>query len=310
MSIQVVPYQQTYDKEIKQLEDCIVQGNQIKLKIVKENFLGRSKVFNEKFPVLAVDDKNSAIGTSVGVITKMIVNDEEHPAGFVFDVKVHPAFHNRGIGKLMAGYQKQNFNTKGIAKNFTTLKRSNVPVLKLTAKAIGNTWLYDFVYLTIPSSVYIKPSSIDYHKQSFFVSLFNQTTLDIGYYTFCKGNLACFHTYKLYHLKIEKINWLYKAGIKILKTFQPTKYALLPKEKEEMEFVTLFNHTESNISHINDVLKEMSIQGKKFLLVCCRKNDAIYNYLKKYSINTYGYYILSDFLLKESDKVTIDVRCL
>ena len=77
-----------------------------------------------------------------------------------------------------------------------------------------------------------------------------------------------------------------------------------------MQFACLYNHHPHNLSGINNVLQALERTGIAYLLVCCRKGDAVYQALKKYSINTYGYYILTDFPVKREDSVVMNVRCL
>lgn len=84
----------------------------------------------------------------------------------------------------------------------------------------------------------------------------------------------------------------------------------MPQEGDTLQFACLYNHQPHNLSGINSVLQELENTGIDYLLVCCRKRDAIYRTLQKYSINTYGYYILTDFPVRRRDRVTIDVRCL
>ncbi|HET7732873.1 MAG TPA: hypothetical protein VFK73_03465, partial [Paludibacter sp.] len=103
---------------------------------------------------------------------------------------------------------------------------------------------------------------------------------------------------------------LFKTGICILKLLFPRKYKFVPRKGDLFSFVTLYNHTPENISGINDVLEELEKMNIKHLMVCCRKNDAIYNFLNKVAIDIYKYAIISDFELKETDHLTIDVRCL
>jgi hypothetical protein len=114
----------------------------------------------------------------------------------------------------------------------------------------------------------------------------------------------------LYQLQIEKLSWLNKRVLAWIRKVSPKKYAVLPKEKEIMQFATLFNHSVENIESINEVLQHMQADGKGFLLVCCCKGDGIYNYLNQYSINTYEYYMLADFPLSGKDNISVDVRCL
>lgn len=310
MNIQLIPYKNTYDADITELENSVVQGKHIKLRILKNHFLDRSVVFENYFPCLAVNKEKRLVGTAIGAKTKIIINGKMYNAGFGYDVKVHPAHRNNGVGRTMATHQKEWFKAEGLEKNFITLKLSNAPVVKLIAKAVGKIWLYDFVYLTIPSKARISEPFVRKAAQKFFVKLFDREALSPNYYTEFSGHLGYFHTYKLYRLKLEKLSWLYRQGLRILKKINPKKYSQLPVEQEVMEFATLYNHTENNMANMNTVLEHLEAKGKKYLLVCCCKNDSIYDYLKKYSINTYGYYILSDFPLKGKDEVTLDVRCL
>ena len=84
----------------------------------------------------------------------------------------------------------------------------------------------------------------------------------------------------------------------------------MPAAGETMKFATLFNHTPENIIHISEVLEELKQKGVNYLLVCCRRKDSLFNTLKKISVNTYGYFLLTDFMLEKQDSVTMDVRCL
>ena len=264
----------------------------------------------QSFPCIALTEDYKVIATAVGAQTKLEINGKISEAGFVFDAKVHLSYRRKGIGMRLAKYQKDLFSKEGFEKNFTTLKLSNAPVIKVSAKAIGNIWLTPFVYLTIPTSIKIPSTLRSPAANNFSVRLFDKEKLPAGYHTNFPSGLGVLHTWKLYRLKIEKISWLYKQGLKCLRKISPNQYNLLPKEKEVMEFATLFNHSEKNIGSINEVLQHLEAKEKKFLLVCCRNGDSIYNHLKRYSINTYHYYILTDFALSVKDELAIDVRCL
>ena len=310
MRIDLTSYNARYDSAIAKLEDGIVQGEGIQLKILKNHFLDRSVVFQNSFPCVAIAEDDSVVATAVGAQTKMEINGTIIEAGFVLDAKVHLSYRRKGIGMRLARHQKDWFSKKGYDKNFTTLKLSNAPVIKVSAKAIGNIWLTPFVYLTIPTSARISSTLQSPGENHFSVRLFDQEQMPEGFHTNFPSGLGVLHTWMLYRLKIEKISWLYKQGLKCLRKISPKQYDLLPKEKDVMEFATLFNHTEQNIDSINDVLKHLEAKEKKFLLVCCRKGDSIYKHLKSYSINTYHYYILTDFALSIKDELVIDVRCL
>ena len=310
MSINIVPYGPTYDEAVQKLEASIVQGKQVKLKIIKDHFLDRSLAFETYFPCVAIGENGQVVGTSVGAYTDLIINGQQFKSGFVFDVKVHPAYRNNGIGRMVTSYYKALFTKEGLDKNFTTLKLSNTPVVKMATRALKNIWLYDFIYLTIPTARIVDVRPVLDGDTRFKVRLFDTGKLPSFYYDHFDGGLSCFYTNKLYRLRIDKISRLYNLGLKVLKLLRPSKYALLPRETEEMSFATLFDHSRDNIHRLNEVLESLCERGVKYLLVCCRKKDAIYQYLENYSINSYGYYILSDFPLRTTDEVTLDVRCL
>jgi len=311
MSISVIPYDPAYEAEIRKLENTANQGGHIVLKIIKNNFLDRSSVFEKNFPVLSIDENKILAGTCVGVHTNIIINGEHFETGFALDAKVSPAYRNQGVGGMMAKHVYKNFfQQQQFKKNFTTLKLTNIPVIKLSAKAVGKTWLYDFVYLTIPATSRISERFIPKDASKLSVRLFRPERLCSDYYLNFTTGLGCFYTHKMYRLKIVQISRLYKLGLSALKLTNPRKYSLLPKEKEVINFATLYNHSEKNIKNINNVLDHLAEKKIKYLLVCCRKNDDIYKYLKKHSINTYRYYVLADFHLSARDHLTVDVRCL
>ena len=312
MTIDIVSYENKYDDQIRVLEQDAIQGKAIQLEIIKKDFLDRAAVFERYLPLLALDAKGVPIATCIGARTKMIVNGNQFDSGVGFEVKVSRAIRNKGVGRLLAkSTYKRFFKPEGLTKNFITLKKSNIPVIRLVAKTISHLWLYDFVYLTIPAKFRLSNFSAGNNKKKLFsTTLFDPGELPASYYTLLDNNLGYFHTYKMYQLRIRRISLWYKLGIEIMKRVQPIRYRSLPQIMKPFRFATLFNHHAENIQGINLVLEQLENTGIDYLMVCCRKNDSIYGMLNPLSINTYGYHILSDFPVSQKDEVTIDVRCL
>jgi hypothetical protein len=312
MTIDIVPYENKYDEQIRVLEQDAIQGKSIQLEIIKNDFLDRAAVFEKYLPLLGLDAKGIPIATCIGARTKMIVNGHQFDAGVGFEVKVSRANRNKGVGKLLAiSTYKKFFKPEGLSKNFITLKASNIPVIRLVAKTISHLWLYDFVYLTIPTKFRVTNFSAgDNKKKLFSTTLFDPGELPASYYTMLDNDLGYFHTYKMYQLRIRRISFLYKLGIEIMRRIQPLRYRSMPEIMKPFRFASLFNHHAGNIQGINLALEQLENTGIDYLMVCCRKNDSIYRMLNPLSINTYGYHILSDFPLSQKDEVTIDVRCL
>lgn len=310
MEISIIPYHQSYDSGIESLERKIWQGHQIKLKILKDHFLSRAQVFKNFRSYLAVNEENQVIATAISGQTKISINRQAHDCSIGFDVKVDPAYRNQGIGRKLAGKIIKSSNAEGIYNHMVTMKSANIPVIRLLSKATAKLWFYPFVYLTIPTLMSIETRLNLTNDQQFKICLFDQEELDSYCSTSFTGGLACFYTHKLYRLKIEKVSQLYKLGLKVTKQFQPLKYKHIPAENEEILFASLYNHTSKNIENLNEVLSYLRNMNINYLQVCCSKHDSIYQYLKKYSINTYSYTLITDFKLTARDKVALDVRCL
>lgn len=308
----IIPYTEDFLPSVTELEKGILQGKNIKLELVKDHFLSRAKVFKDFYPCIALFDEKQVIGLAIGARTQIIINGSAFDAGVGFDTKTSTDWRNKGVGRMLAKYiYKHFFIPQGLKKNFITAKKSNMPVLKLVSRAIPNVWVYDFVYLTIPTSNRIKTLINPLRQlQQFSVSFFNKEEVQGDYYSENDNGLGYFHTHKMYRLKIKRINSLYKKCIFVLKKFFPEKYKSLPVENEVISFATLYNHTCNNITGINTILEELEKQGLKYLLVCCKKHDPVYKYLITKSINTYSYYLMSDFNITNKDNLAIDVRCL
>jgi hypothetical protein len=307
----LIPYSEAYNDKALSLEKGITQGRNIQLEILKDHFIDRAGVFKKYFAGVALASNSELIGSAIGAQTKIKINDIVWDTGFGLDTKVRIDWRSKGVGRKLAKYLYQEFfKPLGLTRNFMTAKLSNAPVLKLVSYAVASTWMYEFVYLTIPTVNRIKLNSTGGQKQIFGITLFNPEEVPNTYYTRLRNGLGYFHTFKMYRLKIKKVSWLFKNGMAIAKKLFPARYAGLPGEGDTISFATLFDHTPERISGINEVLEQLEAVGIRQLLVCCRKNDYIYSVLKNYSINTYSYCLVSDFSLNENDKVTIDVRCL
>lgn len=312
MSYKIIPYNNRYNEKIDQLERTIFQGKNILLRIIKNHFLDRAIVFKKNYPIVTINEEGIVIATCIGAQTTLKINDEIFSSGIGFDVKVHPNYRNKGIAKMLVKHTYTNFfKPKGLLKNFTTLKKNNKSVIQLILKVNKKIHLNEFIYITIPTkSRVVFPANLKASQQHFFVELFDKSALNSTYYNILPCSLGYFNTNKMYQLEVFKISWIYKLGLTLFKIMQPKKSSYLPKEGESMTFVTLFNHTPKNIVHVNDVLSELERLDINFLMICCQKNDAIFNALKNIALNFTSYYMLCDFPINKTDKVTIDVRCL
>lgn len=312
MNINIIPYEKKYDDAILKMEKGIIQGKHIQLEIIKNNFLDRATVFQKYHALLAIGPDDKPVATCIGAQTKMGVNGINYDVGYGFETKVSPAMRNKGVGKRMASsLYRTFFHPEGLTKAFTTLKKSNSPIIRVLKKAIPGLWFYEFVYLTIPCKERLSQAGGHAGKpQLLTIQLFDENRTDSALYCHTKNGLGYFNTFKMYQLRIEQLNWLWKFAFWANKKIHLQKHAMLPAIGDTVKFATLFNHTPENIPGLNEVLEDLSTNGVHFLMVCCRRNDTVFNTLKQISINSYSYYLVTDFRVSEKDAVTLDVRCL
>lgn len=305
----IIDWDDSYEASSMELEKSNLQGKSVQLEIVKQDFLGRARAFEDYYCCLAVAD-NQVVGSAIAAKTFLKLNNEERYTGFGFDAKVDPSWRNRGIGKKLALrlYEKY-FSHHSLQGSFMTAKLQNAAVHKMVKGAIQKTHIYPFVYLTIPVYASIKKTGI-IGPQNFSVSLLRKESTTPRSYTDFETGLGCFYTNQFYSVRVNKISFLYKSSISLLKIIQPSRYKYLPGEGANLFFATLYNHNIENIGQLNEVLHHLQIKGIQYLQVCCQEKDAIYNYLKKYAVNSYPYCIRADFEINESDKIALDVRCL
>lgn len=310
-SYHILPLEPSYHAAALAFEKGIIQGKSIQLEILKDKFLSRAIPFDSHYSCMALTDEDEIIGTAIGASTVIKINDTEFDAGFAFDTKVNLARRGQHIGRTLAKTLYSDFfKPQALCGTFMMAKTSNLPVMKVAANTVSQTWYFPFVYLTIPTTARLSEHVVGRNNHSFKVTIFNKENLSQEYFLELENGLGYFRTYKAYRLKIRKVSRSMKTAMSILKLFNPLKYKNLPAENDELSVATLYNHSPSTLSGLNKLLEKLKVEGVDQLLVSCCRNDSVYNYLKNISINTYPYCLVSDFEVKPTDKLTIDVRCL
>lgn len=312
MNYRIAPYTEEYAQKLAMFEQGIVQGKQLRLEICKQDVMDRANVFDQHVTYMALSEMDEIVGMSSGGRTTLEINGIAYPSGIGFDTKVHPNWRNRGIAKKLAQTTVVDFfEPNGLIKNYSTVKFSNKAVFKIFTDVLAHTDSYEFVYLTIPTHLRLSPfHEVPLFDQRFHVRLFDRENLSPDYWKVFDNGLGYFRTDQLFQLKITRIAPLFKLGIALLQSFQPEKYRFAPKEGDLFSYATLFDHTNENIGQLQSVLDDLAKKGIRHLMVCCQKGDPSYRWLRKWAIDEYRYVILSDFELKPTDQVSLDVRSL
>lgn len=309
-SFHIKPYKPALEPQLRLLEKEAEQGTFVKIEMIRSGFLSRSLVFENYQPYVAFNEQKQLIGTAIGAKVPLRLNGRDIWAGYAFDVKVSKKYRNQGIARRLGRHTIKNFFIPHqLSFQFITLKKTNSPVRTLAAHFVKKIHLYEFAYLSIPTTASIPHWPPARHKQYLTISLLSDIQKLEPFYTIDQSGLGIWWLDKLYKIKITHIHPLVKAGIWLKKHMaaQPVEY---PEEGSELSSALLFNHKLENIQALNSILAKLREKGIQYLLVCCQPGDGIYDCLKTVSINTYGYYILSSQAIHKHDNLSLDVRCL
>lgn len=307
--MKITTYNPDHEASLLDLERRSPQGKLVQLVMSRTRFLSRAIVF-DAFEAFVAEEEGQLVGTAIGGKVPLIHNGVMHWAGYGFDVKVSPTHRGRKIAQRLARHIVENFFLNhDLTRQFITLKKSNHPVVALTANVIKKMSLVEFVYLTIPTASQLGPHKGFRNDQKFSVSLLSGQELLRDHYVIAEKNLSYWLLDKTYKLRIEKIHPIVKVLMALYsKVSRLAKY--VPREGSTISSAILFNHNATNMDKLNNVLGQLVERQIDYLLVCCRRGDDVYRWLSHYSINTYGYYLLFNYEVKKQDSITIDVRCL
>lgn len=306
--LQLVEYSKELETHISDLENSNTQGKWIRIKIHKDTFLQRARVF-KNFIAFFAEKENEFVGSGVIAETSLEINGTHVHSAFGFDVKVSQSHRGEGIGKWLSKkavwLAKKRFQCENA---FVTLKVSNFAVQKIVQYHSGGNFLYPFVYLTVPSSSRLKKQKIG-KPIRFRTTVNEKDNVAPQLLNYLDQNLGYFRTYLMYTLSIEKINRFMNVGYEILRKFGPDKFKYLPIQGKVFKTCTAFGLESGNLSRVNDILEQLEKEGVDYLMICCQRGDEIYNSVKPIAIDETRYVLGANFPLKKEDDIKIDVRC-
>ena len=308
---QIVPYDPKYDRFLSELDRKTPQGSYLQLEMVRDQFLSRARVFEDYRVCVFLDSSGLPVGAGASAIVPMLLNGRNAKAGFGFDVKVLPAYRKLHFASRYAAYAvEQHFKPAGCEVYFLTSKKTNRLIMANIIHKLMPLNLWEFVYLTLPTGLPLRPGLSDGKPQQLFVDLLNGTQHLQAFFEVRDGGLGIWHLHRCYRLRIRYIHPLLRMAILLKRFFDPQSANMIPKEGQEMRMAALFNIREDNLVHVDKLLPDLAAQGIQYLLVCCRRNDIIYQYLRHSSINTYDYYLMGNQDFSAQSSITMDVRCL
>ena len=310
IDFRIIPYRPEYEASLLDLERASPQGRHLRLEMLRDHFLSRSRVFDEFGVFLAVGRTGDLLGVVAGAAVMMECNGSLDRVGYVYDLRVAAPFRRNGIARSLTQYvAREYFGSLGIERHITTMKASNRPAAKVALSGRGVSYHYPFSYLMIPTSVrlreVIKPGS----QPRFRVAGFGIVEAADWIYRHPEGGPACFRTDRTYRIKpVSVAPWL-NFAMRTLRLLKGANWKL-PGLGEEVRFATAFDLRPENFRWLNDVFEYLEKSSIQYLAVCCRKGDHYYRNLRSSAINSTEYRVLANFPLRDADSLTLDVRCL
>jgi GNAT superfamily N-acetyltransferase len=103
IGVEIRPYDpEEHNETALALETQVVQGDALALSFRRSTFHRRAENFDDSRIFVALHEGN-LVGTAAGARKKVTFLGEPACAKFVFDLRVHPAYRNRDIGRRLAG---------------------------------------------------------------------------------------------------------------------------------------------------------------------------------------------------------------
>lgn len=305
-------YSQEFEHKLLALEKESVQGGWIKLKMIRPSFKSRSEVFQNHQIFTAVSSQGEIQGVSAGSIIPIVMNGRTFNIGIGYDLRVSKRWRKMGLARQFGRHLIESYFKKSDVHHFiTTAKKDNAAVLKAALGIETEQWTdYRFQYLTVPINRLYDIKSPNQKAQNFSIGLLSEKERLHKFYTIHKkSGIGIWKTFETYHLKIVRINPAVKLLIKLKNLLQHST-SVLPKEGDELRFVTLFNINNDNISALPGLKDDLQKMYVHYCNIICRKHDPVYEACKKIAINAYEYMLINTLGIKPDDYVTLDVRCL
>ena len=309
--MRILPFAPEHEAALLQLERESPQGKRIKLEMVRDRLLDRSRVFDDFQLYLVVSDENVLAGMMAAAITEIEHDGDRMPAGFCYDLRVKPEFRRQGYSKKMGAHVVEHFfRPRGIGRYFFTMKKTNLAVLKATQSVLGLAYAYPFRYLTIPASTIVRHRGSGLKSMPHFgVTVSRPDDLPEGWYHAVDDATGLFDTYRMYQIKVSRIGALMKCGMSLVEWLRGQSGAF-PRENEVMRFAALCHSRVPSVDTMNRLLRGLKKDDVRFLIVACQKKDPVDRLLGRAAINALDYLLVSNFRLQPDDHFRIDVRCL
>ncbi len=309
--MQIVPYTPDREADLIALERESPQGKHIRLEMVRERLLDRSRVFDDYELFVIHTDDNRLVGMAAAAITEMEHNSNRIPVGFCYDLRIRPEFRRRGYAKMMGAHVIRHFfEPRGVDRYFLTMKKTNTAVLRSAQSVLNLAYTYPFRYLTLPTSAQIRRRTTGSTSNPPFTVLVSRPDgIPDGWYGSLDGTAGLFQTHRMYRIKVVHVSRPVKIGIRVAEWFKGATGAL-PRQDEVMSFTTLCHSHVPSSQTVNRALRESREAGVGYLIVVCQKHDPVHRMLKPLAINALDYLVVSNFPMQPDDGVGIDVRCL
>ena len=147
MDIKIIPYTKQDNDAALALEDQCTQGTSLVLKFKRPTFHARSEVYDH-YKILCAKIGSKLIGIIAGAKKTVRLHDEEIQAVYVYDLRVHPQYRKRGIGKRLADMLMEDMGYFDCM--YTLIAGGNEKALSLATRNFDLKVVAPLTYLVIP----------------------------------------------------------------------------------------------------------------------------------------------------------------
>jgi GNAT superfamily N-acetyltransferase len=157
--IKFLNYSEKDNNDALLLEDQCPQGRNLVLKFRRPTFHARSQVY-DNYKILCAKSGSKLVGIIGGTIKNVRLHGEEIQAAYVYDLRVHPEFQRKGIGKRLTNALLEELGQVDCI--YTLIAGGNDKALHLAIRNFEMKVVVPFTCLIIP--VYKRTEAKETHQ--------------------------------------------------------------------------------------------------------------------------------------------------
>lgn len=335
MNIKIVPYAEQDNEAALALEDQCTQGTSLVLKFKRPTFHARSEVYDH-YKILCAKTGSKLIGIIAGAKKTVCLHGEEIQAVYVYDLRVHPQYRKRGIGKRLTDTLMEEMGRFDCL--YTLIAGGNEKALSLATRNFDMKVVAPLTYFVIPvykeyaitegfkfkTAAEVHELFLKNNPDLEFVPKFDAAKL-IGWVSSLtldepeQGGCSIWTNEKLLMEQVVRIPLSLRLMKMIGAPLRPfIKMPSIPKPNEILQSWFLFDFygkDQTSVSNLLALVNNLASKNKKkYLYILPGSNNPMNELLKATSVKMfkfpYAFLAKGERIPDETDNLYVDVRDL